>query len=1028
MARTNNLTNFLNDVATAIKTKLGDNTPIPASQFDTKIGEIETGGTYQSKTINVTTNGSQTVTPDTGYDALSSVLINVQVPIPSLQTKNYEFTQNTHIVLSPEQGYDGFSSIDLTINVPTGTINNQDKTITENGTYTADSGYTGLGEVTVNVPSGSGDVKLFETVEQMEQDTTAQEGDLAIIYRDVTQPVQEDSEFSSCIFPDTVVLDEAFSGNINGSFMTVDQSVMFDGRVNMSSSSFRFIGWGESSQVRITYTSNDGITYTRTDGGEELQEFGTTIKWESWGDPFNSIIGNFMKIGGKYFDGLYECEPVDSDTDFLGYTNFVGIENNCTYDIENVPVSVIEQAYSLIPESDLSKLNEGFIIEYIDNNNLNFYYSGYTYSSQQYMACPKLFTPYNYTQDSKLYIATTAALVSNGFIKKMIIDIENESVTEELVPSTDVNNRNSQWVSNNSINTNNKWLACKDSDAYELEVDFRNSDGSVTGNGITIKVAYPKVDKYVRGSTQFTLSTSNQLLPDMVAYGKNGVVTGDGSIYNNLDQSQVLQNIYNLTPSQVDYYTGINKDTDLLLATRQWTSYNNVPEKFKTYKLLPLRETTDGENSDVILFPKDDLIIQPNKLRDIMSEINFNVSSTSDYLLSSSQLYFSSDKNYLSVYNKGYNKVWVIDIVNKTVITEITAYNVYSYKHSFYYNKNVWSISVTSPDYNIYVYDLDTRTESIVTTMPAIASDIQPYTITFTGNDNLLCYSYFSRKTNGSGSYYNEECQYIFIDMNTNTAQVPTKITHTQTSNYVGSHYLIVTPNSIIAAVRYYIGSSNRYYYTECTKELTVTTLLNGASAGSTMFYADYNNPPLYAIKNGNKLNILCNDYTNCYTLTINSSTSVTIDTKAMSNYPKVYLTKGGVPFIRLESNPDYYSLLTGIDTTKTMPLILDTTKRIYYTNDKFKVDGVSSGGISMQYISNNYSFLGWIDTSTMTYSDVHSGIIHIARSKPIYLKLDYTSEYDVLAINIGGPDETRLIPLNDFANNSEVVANGESE
>lgn len=40
MARVNNLTNFLNDVATAIKQKLGDNTPIPASQFDTKIGEI----------------------------------------------------------------------------------------------------------------------------------------------------------------------------------------------------------------------------------------------------------------------------------------------------------------------------------------------------------------------------------------------------------------------------------------------------------------------------------------------------------------------------------------------------------------------------------------------------------------------------------------------------------------------------------------------------------------------------------------------------------------------------------------------------------------------------------------------------------------------------------------------------------------------------------------------------------------------------------------------------------------------------
>lgn len=37
------------------------------------------------------------------------------------------------------------------------TINNQDKTITENGTYTADEGYTGLGTVTVDVQSAGGD-------------------------------------------------------------------------------------------------------------------------------------------------------------------------------------------------------------------------------------------------------------------------------------------------------------------------------------------------------------------------------------------------------------------------------------------------------------------------------------------------------------------------------------------------------------------------------------------------------------------------------------------------------------------------------------------------------------------------------------------------------------------------------------------------------------------------------------------------------------------------------------------------------
>lgn len=80
MARINNLTNFLNDVATAIKTKLGDNTSIPAAEFDSKIMEIETAGNYQNKSITITTNGNYNLLPDTGFDAMNQVTISVSVP------------------------------------------------------------------------------------------------------------------------------------------------------------------------------------------------------------------------------------------------------------------------------------------------------------------------------------------------------------------------------------------------------------------------------------------------------------------------------------------------------------------------------------------------------------------------------------------------------------------------------------------------------------------------------------------------------------------------------------------------------------------------------------------------------------------------------------------------------------------------------------------------------------------------------------------------------------------------------------
>lgn len=80
MARTNNLTNFLTDVAGAIKEKTGDSTPIPASQFDTKIASITTGGNYQQKSLPISQNGNYTLLPDTGYDAMDSVSISVEVP------------------------------------------------------------------------------------------------------------------------------------------------------------------------------------------------------------------------------------------------------------------------------------------------------------------------------------------------------------------------------------------------------------------------------------------------------------------------------------------------------------------------------------------------------------------------------------------------------------------------------------------------------------------------------------------------------------------------------------------------------------------------------------------------------------------------------------------------------------------------------------------------------------------------------------------------------------------------------------
>ena len=277
MARINSLSDFLNDVSSAIKQKLGDDKPIPASQFDTKIAEIETKGNYQQKSVTISNNGTRIFTPDANYDAIEQIEITTDVPTPQLQTKAVEITSNGNISVLPDTNYDGMTQVNLTINVPQ--------------------------------ESGSGDVKLFDTVEHMQADSTAQEGDMAIVYREETQPITEDSEFDSCIFPKTVILDEAFTDEIYSYFISTNTSYKFDASVNLTPSSFEFSELFSS--LTIQYTSEDGITYTRTDSGEELQEFGTTIKYdkestENDGQSWNNVYENFMKIGGSYFEGLYK--------------------------------------------------------------------------------------------------------------------------------------------------------------------------------------------------------------------------------------------------------------------------------------------------------------------------------------------------------------------------------------------------------------------------------------------------------------------------------------------------------------------------------------------------------------------------------------------------------------------------------------------------------------------------------------------------------------------------------------------------
>ena len=124
--------------------------------------------TLQKKSVTISKNGVSTITPDSEYDALSSVRVTTDVhPTPKLQNIVKTYVENGNYRLAPGDTYDGIGNVEITIAVPEKEITLQDKNIaiSENGDYNVskDSSFDGMNNVSisVNVPE-----KIYKTQEK----------------------------------------------------------------------------------------------------------------------------------------------------------------------------------------------------------------------------------------------------------------------------------------------------------------------------------------------------------------------------------------------------------------------------------------------------------------------------------------------------------------------------------------------------------------------------------------------------------------------------------------------------------------------------------------------------------------------------------------------------------------------------------------------------------------------------------------------------------------------------------------------
>lgn len=108
------------------------------------VGEMAKVQEHVEVEINDIANEWTYITPDEGYDGIGEVAIH-NTTINKLHTKSQTITSNGTYSISPNSGYKGMSKVTVNVNTPTPT----QLTVTQNGTYTRNGGYS---PVIVNTP------------------------------------------------------------------------------------------------------------------------------------------------------------------------------------------------------------------------------------------------------------------------------------------------------------------------------------------------------------------------------------------------------------------------------------------------------------------------------------------------------------------------------------------------------------------------------------------------------------------------------------------------------------------------------------------------------------------------------------------------------------------------------------------------------------------------------------------------------------------------------------------------------------
>lgn len=412
-------------------------------------------------------------------------------------------------------------------------------------------GITCLG-IDGTLEASSGAVKLFETEKEMQADTTAKDGDLAVVYRNEIQNMTAETETQYITFPETVTLPEAFTDSVFTMLRAVDESTMFDGQVTLDPNMFRFNSYTETGMIRVSYSSSDGVTYTREqfmgNSGDLTNpvDLGTVIHCEL-SEEWNNNLGYFMQIGGSTFDGLYKYGTY-TDNYILNSPLVSNPDSYLIMNVNNTPITQFS-GITIVKETKLSSDKLTHIpVTYDIYKCPNLEVRGIINNGGQYLLG---FMVYQRTGSENSYTYQKYEYVNSELTQT------SEVTSTNKLPYFDVSREDSADSVTTYIElTGTEYVVCgfegniKSIKFYTSEIKKSLPTGILIDDDTDyssklIEISKSELAYYKLAENQYNLKSSNQLLPEVIAYGKNGNIIGDGSIYDNLDWENIMVS-YNL--------------------------------------------------------------------------------------------------------------------------------------------------------------------------------------------------------------------------------------------------------------------------------------------------------------------------------------------------------------------------------------------------------------------------------------------------------------------------------------------------